>query len=193
MVLVAGTGSAAYGRNLNGDTAKSGGMGAWLGDEGSGFDIGRRALKAVARAADFHAPKSQLSVELLKEIDCRDWESLYDRLAKNADDVFPRLFPVVVKIADAGDEVARKILADAAKALAELADSVIDKLGMRDQEFPLAKIGGVFGRTLLLDEPVDAALAQIAPGARISTPTVSAAQVAARMAMNAGREIANAG
>lgn len=193
VILVAGTGSAAYGRNSHGDIARSGGMGPWISDEGSGFDIGRRALKAVTDAADFRGPQTQLSQVALAELDCRDWDSIYDRITKNADDVFPRLFPVVVKTADSGDEVARAILADAAKFLAGLAQSVVDKLGMREAEFPLAKIGGVFGRTRLLDEPLDAALARIAPHAHIGSIPVSSAQAAARLAMNAGRETAHAG
>ena len=50
IILVVGTGSGAYGRDSKGHTARAGGRGPWFSDEGSGFDIGRRALAAVVRA-----------------------------------------------------------------------------------------------------------------------------------------------
>lgn len=52
VVLIAGTGSVAYGRNAAGETARAGGYGPWIGDEGSAFDIGRRGVAAVARTRD---------------------------------------------------------------------------------------------------------------------------------------------
>ena len=52
IILLAGTGSAAFGRDANGRTARAGGRGPWFSDEGSAFDIGRRAFAAVARAEE---------------------------------------------------------------------------------------------------------------------------------------------
>jgi hypothetical protein len=46
-VLIAGTGSIAYGRNAEGRTARAGGHGPGASDEGSGYDIGRRAVEAA--------------------------------------------------------------------------------------------------------------------------------------------------
>ena len=59
--LVAGTGSIAVGRAPDGRTARAGGWGHVLGDEGSGYDIGRQALLAVARAADGRGPATALT------------------------------------------------------------------------------------------------------------------------------------
>jgi N-acetylglucosamine kinase-like BadF-type ATPase len=60
LVLIAGTGSVAYGRNEAGQVARAGGWGHVLGDEGSGFDIGQQALRAAAQAADKRGPATTL-------------------------------------------------------------------------------------------------------------------------------------
>src|SRR5258707_496529 len=64
LAVVAGTGSIALGRDARGATARSGGWGHLIGDEGSGYDIGRSCLQAVTRAADGRGPPTTL-VDLL--------------------------------------------------------------------------------------------------------------------------------
>src|SRR3990170_4420420 len=66
IVIISGTGSIAYGRNAAGEAARSGGWGHVLGDEGSGYWIGRAALRAVLRAADRRGPPTVLTRMLLK-------------------------------------------------------------------------------------------------------------------------------
>ena len=186
VVLIAGTGSSAYGRNAADEAVRAGGHGPWIGDEGSAFDIGRRAVVAVASARDLGAPLPRLAKRIPAALQVPNWDELTERIAKNPDDVFPRLFPVVVEAADAGDEAAREILASAAAALADLAGAVICRLGLGKAEFVLAKSGGVFGRSALLDAPLDRALRQLAPRAKISllevSPAVGAARLAKRLA-----------
>jgi len=184
-VLIAGTGSSAYGRNPAGESARAGGHGPWIGDEGSAFDIGRRAVVAMACAKDLGSPTPLLAKLIPEALGIARWEDLAERIAANPDEVFPPLFPVVVEAADQGDEAAREILTSAAAELADLAATVILRLGLEKVEFPLAKSGGVFGRSALLDEPLDKALRQIAPSARIAllgvSPAVGAAQLARRL------------
>ncbi len=186
VVLIAGTGSSAYGRNAGGKEARVGGHGPWIGDEGSAFDIGRRALVALASARDLGTPLPRMAERIPAALQIPNWDELTERIAKNPDDVFPRLFPVVVEAAEAGDEAAREILASAAAELADLAAAVIRRLGLGKAEFVLAKAGGVFGRSALLDAPLDRALRQLAPRAKISllevSPAVGAARLAKRLA-----------
>ena len=101
VVLIAGTGSAAYGRNAAGVTARSGGHGPWIGDEGSAYDIGRRAVAAVARTRDLDAPVTLLAEMIPAALNCPDWDDLMQRIMKNPDDVFPKLFPAVAEAASA--------------------------------------------------------------------------------------------
>jgi N-acetylglucosamine kinase-like BadF-type ATPase len=182
IVLIAGTGSVAFGRSDSGVTARAGGFGAWIGDEGSGFEIGKLAAAAASREVDARGPKTMLSESIFKDLDCRDWNELFERIAKNADDVFPRLFPTVAKVADAGDPVAREILQHAAASLADLAYNVAKKLQLTGDPFPLAKVGGMHGRSKLLDAELDARLTAVLPRAVMVPLAVSPALAAARMA-----------
>jgi N-acetylglucosamine kinase-like BadF-type ATPase len=68
VVLVAGTGSIAYGRDARGRAARAGGWGYLLGDEGSGFWIGRRALLSVVRHADGRGPFTMLTELVLRHM-----------------------------------------------------------------------------------------------------------------------------
>ena len=113
--LIAGTGSIALGRDPTGHQARTGGWGHIVGDEGSGYDIGRRALQAILQAADGRGPQTSLQAALL-----RAWElaTPLDLIAR----VYPAQSKVVVpEVADvarlvfeqaaAGDPVARRIVA----------------------------------------------------------------------------------
>lgn len=186
VVLIAGTGSAAYGRNAAGETARAGGYGPRIGDEGSAYEIGRRAMAAAARARDLDAPATLLAEMIPAALKCPDWDELMQRIVKDPDDVFPKLFSAVVEAANAEDGAAKEILFTAATGLENLAMTVVRRLGLNDQEFPLVKCGGVFGRCQMLDSLLDSALQSGAPRAKISlleiSPAVGAARIAARLA-----------
>ncbi len=182
VVLIAGTGSAAYGRNAEGETARAGGYGPWVGDEGSAFEIGRRAVAAVARTRDQAGPVTLLTEMIPAALDGTDWDDLTQRIMKNPDDVFPALFSVVAEAADADDSAAKEILFTSAIGLGNLAMIVVRRLGMKGQEFPLVKCGGVFGRSRMLDALLDSVLVSGALRAKVSQLEISAAVGAARIA-----------
>jgi N-acetylglucosamine kinase-like BadF-type ATPase len=185
IVLIAGTGSVAYGRNAAGETARAGGYGPWIGDEGSAFEIGRRAVSAVARTRDADAPLTALTQMIADCLECPDWDDLMLRVTKNPDDVFPKLFPVVAAAANSGDSAAKEILFASAIGLGNLAMIVIRHLGMKGQQFPLVKCGGVFGHSQMLDSLLDSVLQSGALRAKLSrleiSPAVGAARLAARL------------
>lgn len=183
VILVVGTGSAAYGRNREGGTARAGGRGPWFSDEGSGFDIGRRALAAVVRAEERRGPETQLTDRVLQWLGCKDWERVLDWVIKNPDDVFPRIFPLVAGLAEEGDAVSREILGTAAETLADLTASVVEKLKMSGREVAVFKSGGTVGRCSSFDAAIDASLGQAIPRARVSSLDVRPAEAAARLAM----------
>jgi N-acetylglucosamine kinase len=182
VVLIAGTGSVAFGRNAAGETARAGGFGPWIGDEGSAFDIGRRAVSAVARTRDTDAPVTMLAEMIPAALDCPDWDELMLRIMKNPDEVFPKLFPAVAAAANSEDSAAKEILFTSAIGLGNLAMIVIRRLGMKGEEFPLVKCGGVFGHSRMLDTLLDSVLASGALRAKISRLEISPALGAARMA-----------
>jgi N-acetylglucosamine kinase-like BadF-type ATPase len=104
------------------------------------------------------------------------------RIMKNPDDVFPKVFPVVAEAANADDSTAKEILFTAAIGLGNIAMVVVRRLGLKEQEFPLVKCGGVFGRSTMLDALLDSVLVSGALKAKISRLEVSPALGAARMA-----------
>ena len=118
VILIAGTGSVCLGRDAAGEVARAGGMGPWIGDEGSAFDIGRRAVIAVARARDGLAPVSVLSEMIPAALELSAWDVLIERISSAPDQVFPRIFPLVCEAAEAGDDPACELLRAGAMGLA---------------------------------------------------------------------------
>lgn len=182
LVIIAGTGSAVGGRNSAGHVARAGGWGPWIGDDGSAYDIGRRAVKAALSARDCVGPATLLGDKILLAQETHDWEVVRGRIAKRPDSVFPPLFPLVTAAAVAGDIVSQEILASAGKSLAELAASVIRVLNLQHDSFLIAKSGGVFSEPSQLESVLSAELLRSAPKARIESLRVSPARAAAELA-----------
>jgi N-acetylglucosamine kinase-like BadF-type ATPase len=182
IILLAGTGSAAFGRDANGRKARAGGRGPWFSDEGSAVDIGRRAFQAVVLAEEGRGPATALG-RILKWHQCQDWDLLLEWIAKNPDEVFSKTFPLVAKVADDGDGVAREILSATATSLAGLAECVSNELGWRNREVPVAKVGGVFGRSTLFDAAIDAEVTRLVPRVRFVPVEISPAEAAVRVAV----------
>ncbi|HVB98524.1 MAG TPA: BadF/BadG/BcrA/BcrD ATPase family protein [Candidatus Dormibacteraeota bacterium] len=182
-VLVAGTGSASFGRDASGRSARAGGWGPWFSDEGSAFDIGRRALLAMARTRDAALSASRLDQAVCECLGYDDWQRLVDDIARKPLERLPALFPAVVAAAEAGGETARAILAEAAASLAQLAGTVIGRLDLGSDDFPVGCVGGVFGRTRFLDDEVGRQLSLLAPRAWLTPPRISPAVAAAQRAL----------
>jgi glucosamine kinase len=185
VVLVAGTGSIAYGRDAAGRAARAGGWGYLLGDEGSGFWIGRRALSAIVRAADGRGPSTQLAelvmarLNLVRPSDLIR-ETYYRDLRRTA---IAGLAPLVEQARDGGDAVAAEILKQAAFELTAAASSVISKLGMRGEVFPTILAGGIFKAVPWLADEVSRLMSEIAPRTQASVLAVEPAVGAVRLAI----------
>jgi len=165
IVIIAGTGSIAYGRNASGDAARAGGWGHMIGDEGSGYWIGREALSAVMRASDGRGPATGLTREILTHFDVDD-ESRLPRIVYDRE--VPRmsvatLGPIVQRVAAEGDAVTMRILERAAEELTLIARSVATQLEMRGDEFTVYLAGGVFRVVPWLAEELPRRLAEVAP------------------------------
>jgi len=165
IVIIAGTGSIVYGRNENGEAARAGGRGHMIGDEGSGYWIGREALAAVMRAADGRGPQTQLSSDILAYFGIRDVSRLprivYDRAHPRM--AVAALGPLVQQVAARGDAVATRILERAAEELVLAAQSVTTRLGMRGDAFTFYLAGGVFRVVPWLVTELERRLVELAP------------------------------
>jgi N-acetylglucosamine kinase-like BadF-type ATPase len=165
IVLIAGTGSIAYGRNGAGEAARAGGWGHMIGDEGSGYWIGREALAAVMRGADGRGPETGLADEILAHFNVSDVSRLprivYDREQPRMS--VAALGPIVQRVAEQGDAVATRILERAADELVLGARSVTTRLEMRGDEFTFLLAGGVFQVVPWLADELPRRLVEVAP------------------------------
>lgn len=144
IVLIAGTGSIALGRDATGATVRAGGWGHLIGDEGSGYDLARRALQAAARAADGRGPSTALLDAILRHWELDQPMAMIGRVYGAAEKAeIAALASLVFAAARDGDRVARRIVADAAGELALAAIAVGDRLTFPDGALPLALAGGL--------------------------------------------------
>jgi N-acetylglucosamine kinase-like BadF-type ATPase len=182
IVLVAGTGSAAIGRDIAGTIKREGGLGPSHSDEGSAFDIGQTAIGAL-RAPNPSVEAEELTRQILLHLGCSSWAEVDSKLAVHADLIYPRVFPVVAAAADTGNALARSLLNSAAEKLARVAHRLADSLKLTEQKFPLGKTGGTIGRSRFFDQAVDRELRRRLPHAVISSLSAEPAEVAAWIAL----------
>jgi glucosamine kinase len=150
IVVIAGTGSIAYGRNIAGSVARAGGWGFSVSDEGSGHWIGRAAVSAGLRAADQSDDLPQLLRALMKvwSVENRDGLVMVANASPAPD--FAALFPAVLATANAGDALAARVLRRAGSELTALAKIIIGRLFSDADIVPVAMSGGVFANSALV-------------------------------------------
>lgn len=160
VLLIAGTGSIAWGRAENGREGRAGGWGHHIGDEGSGYAIGLDALRAVVRDADGRGPKTALSEAILEHLGVSAADDLvrWTAAAQRAD--LAALAPVVATVATAGDAAAREIVEHAVEELAHDVLAVLEKLGPWRVLPHVALAGGLLRAGRSLRKPLEAALAR---------------------------------
>lgn len=189
VVIVAGTGSIAYGRDARGRAARSGGWGYLLGDEGGGFWIGRAALMAVVRQFDGRGPSTQLTELVLDAMRIGSPTELVHAVYAGGIHRYAiaGIVPVVQRAVDAGDAVATDIVARAAAELASAAGSVVARLGMRGEAFPTVLSGGVFRGVPSLVARVEAQLSELSPKSAVRCLQGEPALGAVHLALAAAR------
>jgi N-acetylglucosamine kinase len=190
VVLIAGTGSIAYGRDAVGRAARSGGWGYLLGDEGGGFWIGRSALAAVVRQFDGRGPATLLTDLVLAEMRLASptelIHAIYDKGLQRR--TIAGIAAVVQRAADARDATASEILTRAGAELTAAAASVIGQLGMRGDVFRTVLAGGIFRAIPALVADVQTRLSEVAPRSETELLDVEPAVGAVRLAVAAAQD-----
>jgi N-acetylglucosamine kinase-like BadF-type ATPase len=144
VALIAGTGSIALGVDRAGRVVRVGGWGHLIGDEGSGYDIGRRALQAALRMADGRDPRGLLLDRVLAHFGAAGHEDLIERVyTQPAKSAIAALAPGVLLAARAGDPQARAIVGAAANELAHAATTAVRLLPAAERPPALALSGGL--------------------------------------------------
>ena len=182
IVLVAGTGSAAIGKDATGRIVRSGGYGPKSSDEGSAFAIGKAAVMELARDDSGDGQDSRIAV--LKQFCVAALQDLTALEGAEADKVYPRVFPLIAEAADNDAEFAKRLLQKASESLAGFVAQVQAGLQLAGEPFLLGKTGGMIERSRYFDEQLDTNLRRIAPRAEIRHLTTPLAEIAAKRALN---------
>ncbi len=143
VIVLAGTGSIAYGRNERGETSRAGGWGPAVSDEGSGDWIGRAGVAAALRAFD-GGQSNALIGGIMNAWHVATREDVARVANSSPPPDFAALFPLVLSSADRGDGMARDILMRAGTELAMLAKVVMRRLWPGAQPIRARISGGVF-------------------------------------------------
>ena len=173
IVIVAGTGSAAYGRTENGQSWQAGGWGWLIDDPGSGYWLGRRALRAIVHAHDGRGPKTALEPAVLQTLGLPSIDELTDKLY--GPDILgtagiSALAPLVTRAAEDGDPAAVAIVREGCAELVHMAAAAAEKLGWASGEFPVSAIGGVARSGNYFVSTLESALAEVLPRAILRQP-----------------------
>lgn len=110
-ILITGTGSIMFGKDAQGNIHRVGGFGRYLGDEGSGYVIGKKGLAVVSKEFDGRGSKSLISVLLKEKFNILSQDNLITEIYKNNFDIASAA-PLVIEAAEKNDELAMKIIED---------------------------------------------------------------------------------
>ena len=152
VLLIAGTGSIVVGWNKNKE-AIVGGWDYLLGDQGSGFWIGQKALRQTCSYVDGLSPKALLDEVILKKLKIKTEADLMRKIYHSeAIKTIASVSFLVNLAAEKGDKTAKQILIEAANELAIRVNLIIQKLNFRDKKFPLILAGSVFRSKIVLTQ-----------------------------------------
>lgn len=181
VIVISGTGSIAYGRDANGHTARAGGWGFAISDEGSGHWIGRRTVRAILSARD-QGVETILTALVLEGWKLGGIDELVQQANSTPPPDFPRLFPLVLGAAHEGDSIARSLLTEAGTELANLAGIVISRLRSQAPALPVAMTGSVFRQSAEVRHVFYHALQMKYPGIDVHQELADPAEGALRRA-----------
>jgi N-acetylglucosamine kinase-like BadF-type ATPase len=168
------------GRDKAGKRHRIGGYGWQMGDEGSGYAIGRAALGAVSRAVDARSPKTALSERVLRATRSENFDELIRWAATASPAEVAALAPHVLSVAAQGDQLAQGITDYAARELSQLAICLLPKMAL-SPPIPVAVTGGLLAPEQPLRKTLLAKLAE-EPAFKTLDTQVEAVAGALRMA-----------
>lgn len=181
VLVIAGTGSIAFGRNPSGETARAGGWGSNVSDEGSAFWLGREAVIAALRAYDLGDASGLLAVI------AEAWKIAPEDVARLANASEPRFAELAIPVtaaAEKGDPAALGIIRRAGEALAWLGGAVIRRLWPKGGLVPVAMAGSVLQGSAQVRQAFKEAMRAEHPEAAISfahvRPVMGALEIAAQ-------------
>ena len=146
VMIICGTGSNCFGINEEGKEANVNGWDYILGDEGSGYEIGIRALKALMKAYDGRGSATLLSKTILEDLGIKDVRGLIGWAYKDSfsKDRIAAIAKTVCRTAEMGDKISIEILEGEAIETVNSVTVAASKLNLAEKEFDLVFVGNVF-------------------------------------------------
>ena len=169
VIIISGTGSIVYGINGRGEETRAGGWGYLIGDEGSGYDIARKGLQAIARATDDRDMPTALTNHILKRLELNEPSELIRWVHAAKRDEIAQLAQLVFHTAETGDTITTRIINSAADELVLAAAAVIKRLTFT-APFDIVLSGGNLVHQPMFADKLRTRLAAIAPMAEVILP-----------------------
>ena len=146
IMIICGTGSNCYGINEEGKEAKVNGWDYILGDEGSGYAVGIKALRALMKAYDGRGENTLLFKTILEDLNIKNVSELirWAYIDSFSKDKIAAIAKTVCRTAEMGDRISIKILEEEAKEAVNSVTVVANKLNMADKKFDLVFVGNLF-------------------------------------------------
>ena len=186
IVVISGTGSIVFGKDERNNVFRAGGWGRFIGDEGSGYAIGREAFRAVTKVIDGYGKKTKLVKLFDEKFGLGTQDAIIHAVYEEKFDL-ASVMPVVLQAALMGDTVAKKILVHACVDLVEVIDTVLMQMNKGRKsiaKYPLAFVGSVLMNDNFYSRKLRSALKREIPLVSLrhaeSSPVVGAALMAIR-------------
>jgi N-acetylglucosamine kinase-like BadF-type ATPase len=146
IMIICGTGSNCYGINEEGKEAKVNGWDYILGDEGSGYAVGIKALRALMKAYDGRGENTLLFKTILEDLNIKNVSELirWAYIDSFSKDKIAAIAKTVCRTAEMGDIISIKILEEEATEAVNSVTVVANKLNMADKKFDLVFVGNLF-------------------------------------------------
>ena len=143
IMIIAGTGSIAWARRLDGTMVRVGGWGQHIGDEGGGYRIGVQALRCIVRAEDGREPPTKMRAPILEHLGFGEPERLVSWIDDAPKGDVAALVPFVAAAAEAGDRAAMRVLQLGVQALVQHLKAILEASGPWPEPPRLSLWGGV--------------------------------------------------
>jgi N-acetylglucosamine kinase-like BadF-type ATPase len=186
IVLIGGTGSIVFAKNAKGRINRAGGWGRLIGDEGSGYQIGREAFRSVARMLDGRGRKTRLAKMFGTAFGLKAHEDIIRAVYREEFDLAAAA-PLVFRAAQQKDPVAIEILDLAACELIEALRAVLKGMGKIRRgiraKMPLVLMGGLLESENVYSKKVKALIRKKLPGISMEKPIAPPVQGAVLMAI----------
>jgi len=168
VVVVSGTGSNC--RGWDRDHKREGrvsGHGVLMGEGAGGTELMHRCMQLVGYAWSKRGPGTKLADALIDFIGAKDLDDLIRGYTTYEYQIGAEAAPIVFRVAETGDQVARGLLDWAGSELGEMANAVIRQLEFENLAFDVVMTGSMFEGGVMLIEPMRATIQQLAPKARL--------------------------